>query len=167
VSLTILNRRVALAGVALHFDDRALTAARYVLEAAQIRFDLDVTDRKTVDRKIYPAPPQIQVRWLSVRKRRFATMAGRGGLNPLSGSTAGCGKRCTSKGYRGFESLPHRVFLSRLQLTRTKLSGPRLGLQRTVAIASAGETDILALVDQRILFGWTKPPGRFQSCHLQ
>jgi hypothetical protein len=72
VSLTILNRGVALAGGALHFDDRALTAARYVLEAAQIRFDLDVTDRMAVDRKIYPAPPQIQVRWLSGRKRRFA-----------------------------------------------------------------------------------------------
>jgi hypothetical protein len=35
VSFRILNRGVALAGVALHFDDRALTAARYVLEAAQ------------------------------------------------------------------------------------------------------------------------------------
>jgi hypothetical protein len=32
VSLRILNRGVALAGVALHFDDRALTAERYVLE---------------------------------------------------------------------------------------------------------------------------------------
>ena len=35
MSFRILNRGVALAGVALHFDDRALTAARYVLEAAQ------------------------------------------------------------------------------------------------------------------------------------
>jgi hypothetical protein len=41
VSLRILNRRVALPGVALHFDDRALTAARYVLEAAQRSARLD------------------------------------------------------------------------------------------------------------------------------
>jgi hypothetical protein len=33
--LRILNRGVALAGVALHFDARALTAARHVLEVAQ------------------------------------------------------------------------------------------------------------------------------------
>ena len=51
MSLRILNRGVALAGVALHFDARALTAARHVLEVAQIRFDLDVTDRKAVDRE--------------------------------------------------------------------------------------------------------------------
>jgi hypothetical protein len=35
VFLRILNRGVTLAGVALHFDARALTAARHVLEAAQ------------------------------------------------------------------------------------------------------------------------------------
>jgi hypothetical protein len=42
-----------LASVALHFGDRALTAAHYVLAAAQIRFDLDVADRKAVDRKFF------------------------------------------------------------------------------------------------------------------
>jgi hypothetical protein len=53
VFLRILNRGVALASVALHFGDRALTAAHYVLAAAQIRFDLDVADRKAVDRKFF------------------------------------------------------------------------------------------------------------------
>jgi hypothetical protein len=60
VFLRILNRGVTLAGVALHFDARALTAARHVLEVAQrsarLGFWTNSLCRQTwvVDKKILP-----------------------------------------------------------------------------------------------------------------